>query len=78
MGPVFRKLNMLISLGFQKSATNDTTICHYYMVSITSGEMANCDWLKSTFSGPLFSRNGPAVQYIRKNRRMHFKTKQQN
>jgi hypothetical protein len=25
----------------------------YYMVSITSGEMADYDWLKSTFSGPL-------------------------
>jgi hypothetical protein len=38
-----------------------------YMASITSGEMADCDWLRSTVSGPL-----------RKNKRMHFKTKQQN
>jgi hypothetical protein len=30
----------------------------YYMASITSGEMADCDWLSSTFSGPLFPRNG--------------------
>jgi hypothetical protein len=34
------------------------------MASITSGEMAGCDWWRST---PL-----------RKNKRMHFKTKQQN
>jgi hypothetical protein len=33
------------------------------MASITSGEMADCDWLRSTFSGPL-----------RKNKRMCFKT----
>jgi hypothetical protein len=33
----------------------------YYMTSIPSGEMADYDWLRSTFSGPLFSRNGPAV-----------------
>ena len=25
----------------------------YYMASITSGEMADCDWLRSIFSGPL-------------------------
>jgi hypothetical protein len=45
------------------------------MASITSGEMADCDWLRSTFSGPLFSvmAGGP----LRKNKRMHFKTKQQ-
>jgi hypothetical protein len=24
------------------------------MASITPGEMADCDWLRSTFSGPLF------------------------
>jgi hypothetical protein len=35
------------------------------MASITSGEMADCDCLRSTFSGPL----------LRKNKRMHFKTK---
>ena len=29
----------------------------YYMASITSGEKADYDWLRSTFSGPLFSRN---------------------
>ena len=39
------------------------------MASITSGEMADCDWLRSTFSGPLFPRE---------NKRMHFKTKQEN
>jgi hypothetical protein len=44
------------------------------MTGITSGEMADCDWLRSTFSDPLFSRGGP----LRKNKRMHFKTKQQN
>jgi hypothetical protein len=27
------------------------------MASIISGEMADCDWLRSAFSGPLFSRN---------------------
>ena len=38
------------------------------MASITSGEMADCDWRRSTFSGrPLFSRNGP----LRENKRMH-------
>ena len=37
------------------------------MASTTSGEMADCDWLRSTFSGPLFSRNGPAVHYIKTN-----------
>jgi hypothetical protein len=30
-------------------------IVNYYMASITSGEMADCDWLRSTFSSPLFS-----------------------
>jgi hypothetical protein len=40
------------------------------MASITSGKMADCDWLRSTFSGT----GGP----LRKNKRMHFKTKQQN
>jgi hypothetical protein len=44
------------------------------MASITSGQMADCDWLRSTFSGPLFSRNFP----LSKNKCMHFKTKQQN
>jgi hypothetical protein len=24
---------------------------YYYMTSITSGEMADCDWLRCTFSG---------------------------
>jgi hypothetical protein len=51
------------------------------MASVTFGEMADCDWLRSIFSVPLFSRNGPVVHYfpvIRKNKRMHFKTKQQN
>jgi hypothetical protein len=36
------------------------------MPSITSGEMADCDWLTSTFSA------------IIKNKRTHFKTEQQN
>jgi hypothetical protein len=30
------------------------------MASITSGEVADCDWLRSTFSSPLFSRTGSA------------------
>jgi hypothetical protein len=42
------------------------------MASITSGEMADCDWQKRNFSGPLFSRNGPGCP-LRKNGRMHFK-----
>jgi hypothetical protein len=42
------------------------------MASITSGEMADCDWLRNTFSGPLF------YPLLRKNKRMHSKTKQQN
>jgi hypothetical protein len=37
------------------------------MARITSGEMADCDWLRSTLSGPLFSRNGPAVHYVKTN-----------
>jgi hypothetical protein len=40
---------------------------NYYMASITYGEMAECDWLRSTFSGPLFSLNGPAVHYVKTN-----------
>jgi hypothetical protein len=39
----------------------------YYMASITSGEMADCDWLRSTFSGPLFSRIGSAVHCVKTN-----------
>jgi hypothetical protein len=27
------------------------------IIIIISGEMADCDWLRSAFSGPLFSRN---------------------
>jgi hypothetical protein len=34
--------------------------------------MADCDWQKRNFSGPLFSRNGPGCP-LRKNGRMHFK-----
>jgi hypothetical protein len=30
----------------------------YYMASITSGEMANCDWLRDSFSGPFYSVMG--------------------
>ena len=30
---------------------------YYYMASITSGEIVDCDWSRSPFSGPLFSRN---------------------
>jgi hypothetical protein len=41
-------------------------IVNYYMANIISGKMADYDWLRSTF-GPL-----------RKNKRMHFKTKPQN
>jgi hypothetical protein len=40
------------------------------MASITSGEMADNemgDWLRSSFSGPLFSRNGPAIHYVKTN-----------
>ena len=40
------------------------------MASITSGEMADCDWLRSTFSGPLFPRKNI--------KRVLFKIKQQN
>ena len=32
--------------------------------------MADCDWLRGTFSGPLFSRNGPAVHYVKPNARI--------
>ena len=38
------------------------------MAIITSGEMANCDWMRCTFSGGLFSSNGPgAVHYVKPN-----------
>jgi hypothetical protein len=37
------------------------------MASTTFGEMADCDWLRSTFSGPLFTRNGPAVHDVKTN-----------
>jgi hypothetical protein len=47
------------------------------MASIISGEMTDCDWLRSTFTGRLFSRNGTGGP-LRKNKRMHFETKQQN
>jgi hypothetical protein len=49
------------------------------MASITSCEMADlsCDWQRRDFSGPLFSRNGHGVP-LRKNKRMPFKTKQEN
>jgi hypothetical protein len=37
------------------------------MASITSGEMADCDWLRSTFSGPLFSQtNTYILNYLNK------------
>jgi hypothetical protein len=45
------------------------------MAGITSGEMADCDWSRSTFSDPLFSRNARRKTL---HKRMHFKTKQQN
>jgi hypothetical protein len=35
----------------------------------------DCDWLRNTFSGPLFAHVGDPLL---KNKRMHFKTKQQN
>jgi hypothetical protein len=35
----------------------DTINIIYYMASFTSGEMADCDWPRSTFSGHYF----PAV-----------------
>ncbi len=47
-----------------------TIIIFYYMANITSGEMANCDWLRRNFAGPLFSviDHGP----LRKKQK-HFK-----
>jgi hypothetical protein len=42
------------------------------MASITSGEMADCDWQKRNFSGSLFSRSGPGCP-LRKNGRMNLK-----
>jgi hypothetical protein len=42
------------------------------MASITSGELADCDWLRSIFSGQLFSHTGPAVYILRKSKRMYF------
>ena len=33
----------------------------YYIASISSGEMADCHWLRSTFSCPLLSGNLPLV-----------------
>ena len=37
------------------------------MASITSGKMADYDWLRNTFSGPLFSRTITAVHYVKTN-----------
>jgi hypothetical protein len=51
----------------EKQVGMSRLICNYYMAGITSGEMVDCDWLRSTFRGPLY-----------KNKRVHFKTKQQN
>jgi hypothetical protein len=42
------------------------------MASITFGEMADCDWQKRNFSGPLFSRHGPGCP-LRKKRTHEFK-----
>jgi hypothetical protein len=42
-------------------------INNYYMASITSGVMADYGWLRSTFSGPLFPRNGSALHYVKTN-----------
>ena len=42
------------------------------MASITSGEMADCDWQKRNFSGPLYSRSGPGCP-LRKNGRTNLK-----
>jgi hypothetical protein len=36
------------------------------MASITSGQMADCDWLRSTFSSPLFSPTGGPLSKILK------------
>jgi hypothetical protein len=36
------------------------------MASITSGQMADCDWLRSTFSSPLFSPAGGPLSKILK------------
>jgi hypothetical protein len=46
------------SVCFSKLHSRDRLITYYYyMASIISGEMADCDWLRSTFRGLLFSRN---------------------
>jgi hypothetical protein len=40
------------------------------MASITSGEMANCDWLRRNFAGPLF----PVIDHGRlRKKQKHFK-----
>jgi hypothetical protein len=46
-------LNLMIVSGGFKIIT-----LHYYMASMTSGEMADCDWLRSTW---------PAVHYVKTN-----------
>jgi hypothetical protein len=48
------------------------------MESITSGEMAGDDWLRSTFSRPLLSRDWWTGGPLRENVRTYFKTNQQN
>jgi hypothetical protein len=51
------------------------------MASITSSEMADCDWLRSrsAFSGHCFPvMTGGPSSIIRKKKHMDFKTKQQN
>ena len=59
--------NSRSTIGRKASRDESIIICNYYMAGITSGEMVDCDWLRSTFRGPLC-----------KNKRVHFKTKQQN
>jgi hypothetical protein len=46
--------------------SKETVINYYYMASITSSEMADFNWPRSTFRGPLFSCN-ITVHYVKTN-----------
>ena len=52
-------------------------LLRYIIIWQASGEITHADWLRSTFTGPLLSRIGPAVHYGKKTNKQqtrHFKT----
>jgi hypothetical protein len=49
--PLMLYIYRLHEIELLKSRKNIILTKSVYMASITSGEMADCDWLRSTFSG---------------------------